>query len=213
MELVPADTVVAKKLNSLYNTSKYIPISPMKNTLASVGLSLAAAGSLLVPLQALAYLSPDAVFNTSSTAGGDATFDRTDPSSPPPTLRDADAIAAGRAAAGQQRLADQERANQEANAFADSYVAPDDDESLGLLDDEAKYKLRMERLAASKGNSPTIIIGGGMVMDSNGNILHSGAPIITSTGPESVLAAAVLVLASISTLAYAGLRHRRMTLA
>jgi hypothetical protein len=57
----------------------------MEKTLASLGVSLAAAGALLAPMHALAYLSPDQVFG-----GQETSFDRTDASShqSPPTLRD-----------------------------------------------------------------------------------------------------------------------------
>jgi hypothetical protein len=93
----------------------------------------------------------------------------------------------------------------------DVYVAPT--VSKNLLNDETQYDIRMQRKATEVTNAPTIIIGGqGTVVDSNGNVLHSGAPLVTSTGPETAFAAAAMVLAAISTLAFAILKSRRLML-
>jgi hypothetical protein len=91
----------------------------------------------------------------------------------------------------------------------DDYVAPEPGKQPSLLDNDVNYQKRLERMEQSKGNGPTIIIGGqGTVVDSNGNVLHSGAPIITQTGPESVLAVIAMVLAAACTLVYSAIRSR-----
>ena len=83
---------------------------------------------------------------------------------------------------------------------------------LGLLNDEETYNRRLERMAEEKSNGPTIIItGGNTITDSSGRVLHSGAPRVTATGPESVLAFGALLLAGVSTYAYASIRSKRMT--
>jgi LPXTG-motif cell wall-anchored protein len=72
--------------------------------------------------------------------------------------------------------------------------------------DTAVYEKRMEKLN-QKSTQPTIIIGGnGSVVDSRGNVLHSGAPLVSQTGPESAIALALIGVAALSTLAYAFVR-------
>lgn len=156
---------------------------------------------MLLPMSALAYLSPDQVFGNSGAA-----------SQPPPTQREGDAIVEQQ----QQRSAELRNAAQEnlVPNYADpedTYVpAASDAESRGLFDDNAQYERRMDRIEDSHGAAPTIIIGGdGTIVDANGNVLRSGAP-IASTGPESVLAVFAVLLAGICTFAYSGIRQRQI---
>jgi hypothetical protein len=158
---------------------------------------------MLLPMSALAYLSPDQVFGNSGA-----------PVQPPPTQREGEAVIQEQ----QQRSAELRNAAQE--SLVPNYSDPQDTydaaasstaEPLGLFDDNTQYERRMDRINESNANAPTIIIGGnGTVVDAKGNILHSGAP-IASTGPESVLAVFVVILAGICTFAYSGIRQRQLS--
>ncbi len=161
----------------------------MRKILASA-LFVASLGAL--PTMTFAYLSPEQVF------GGQVPA--------PPTQREGEAVveeqqqnAALRRAAEQQDLRSTQADPQ------DDYVPPTQEaQSLGLFDNDTQYERRQERLNENDSSGPTIIIGGnGSVVDSHGNVLHSGAPLVTSTGPESVMALAVLILAGVSTIGYA----------
>lgn len=169
--------------------------------LSVLGLRVALSASLLMPLSAYAYLTPDQVF------GGPST---TVTAPPPPTLRDGDAIAEQRALAGAQRLSTQQIQNVNNSNPVDTYVPPVVSSSKGLFDQNSQYQLRQDRLADEKSAAPTIIIGGnGDIIDTNGNVLHSGAPNVSATGPASVLAAIAMVLAGLCTFGYVQLRSRR----
>ena len=63
--------------------------------------------------------------------------------------------------------------------------------------------------ANAKGGPTIVVAGDGMVVDSKGNVLHSGAPLVTSTGPASLLALAVMILAGICTFGYVTFSARR----
>lgn len=172
----------------------------MRKILASV-LFVASFGAM--PTVTFAYLSPEQVF------GGQVPA--------PPTQREGDAVVQQQQqAAAERRAAEQQALESNQADPQDDYVPPaQQSESLGLFDDAAQYERRQERINDNNSNGPTIIIGGnGTVVDSNGNVLHSGAPLVTSTGPESYLALAVLVLAGFSTIGYAlyQSKHRELTI-
>ena len=63
---------------------------------------------------------------------------------------------------------------------------------------------------------PTVkfaIIGGNAdVRDANGNVLHSGAPLVTTTGHATVLAGIAMMLAAICTFAFAHIRSQKLIL-
>ena len=84
--------------------------------------------------------------------------------------------------------------------------------SLGLFDDQAQYQRRMDRLSQEQAANPTIIIQGGgngtTVTDSRGRVVHSGAPLVTSTGLGSELAALALLLSAGGTVLFALRRTR-----
>jgi hypothetical protein len=162
-----------------------------------------AALPLILPTAAFAYLSPEQVFGGSSITLN---------SPPPPTLREGESVVQAQQQVSAERRALEQSSMQPVNAEPqDVYVAPT--VSKNLLNDETQYDIRMQRKATEVTNAPTIIIGGqGTVVDSNGNVLHSGAPLVTSTGPETAFAAAAMVLAAISTLAFAILKSRRLML-
>lgn len=155
--------------------------------------------STVAPMSGFAYIDP-------ATAFGNAA---------PPTQREGEAVVAA-----QQQRAAERRAEEQSQLQSiddepepvDSYVVETGPEPRGLLDEDATYARRQERMEENVTGGPTIIIGGNAtVTDANGNVLHSGAPLVTSTGPESVLAIAAMILAGISTFAYASIRNRRMT--
>lgn len=162
----------------------------------------------VMPMTALAYLSPEQVFG-----GQSATVDRTDPSTyqAPPLPRDGlDVIRQQQSTSAELRSAAQSQLQPIDAEPVDTYVPPTQSSSLGLFDQNAAYEKRMDRMESAQSSGPTIVIGGdGTVIDSNGNVLHSGAPRVTSTGPESILAIAAMILAAISTFGYAAVRNRQ----
>jgi hypothetical protein len=92
-------------------------------------------------------------------------------------------------------------------------AAEDTSPSLGLLtenNDETEYNLRMQRMAESDKGNVTIVINGDGSVAQNGTVLHSGAPYVTATGPESALMLSLLILAGASTLAYVKVRNKRL---
>jgi len=159
--------------------------------------------SLVTPVSALAYLSPEQVFGGSSL---------TLQSSAPPTAREGSAVVQQQ----QERSAVQRSAAQQSLTSIDAepqdtYQPSSAAQSLGLFENETQYDLRMQRIQNSNSGSPTIIIGGdGDIIDANGNVLHSGAPRVSATGPESMLAAIVVVLAGICTFGIALMKNRRI---
>ena len=172
----------------------------MEKTLTFITLGFAGLVSVLSPASALAYLSPDQVFGGASTTLQPA----------PPTPRESGTVVEQQ----QQRTAEQ-------RASAQSVLRPVDAEPqdryvpetqpLGLFDSNTQYEKRMNRIEEKKSSGPTIVIGGdGTVVDANGNILHSGAPRVSSTGPESMLAVTAIILAGICTFAFAQYRSRRL---
>lgn len=182
----------------------------MTTTFARIGVSASMALTLLVPASAFAYLSPDQVFGSSNThqsAGTTATV------SPFPTKRDAESYAQAQQALANQRRAEIQNAElKPVDATpVDTYVAPEPLKPASRLDPDTAYQIRMQRMADETSNSPSIIIAGqGTVVDSNGNVLHSGAPLITSTGPESVVAFILVILAMVATLAMSTAQRRAM---
>ena len=177
----------------------------MQKQFSSLAVAALFCIAVLTPFSASAYLSADQVFG----------FDRTDPAvtSTLPQQRAGDAVvAAERSAAASSRA--------EAHATlvpnyadpVDTYVPPvQQASSRGLLDPDTQYEVRMQRAAESKANGPTIIIANdGSVVDGNGNVLHSGAPRVTATGPESILTLAALLLAALSTCVYVIVRAKKL---
>lgn len=170
--------------------------------LSALGLSVALGASLLMPVTTFAYLTPDQVFGGPNAAP------------PPPTQREGEAVvqAQQQAAAEQRQAAQQNLVPVDAPAV-DTYVPPTVSSSKGLFDENAQYELRQQRIDEAKASSPTIIIGGNAdVRDADGNVLHSGAPLVTSTGPASVLAAIAMMLAAACTFAFAHVRSQKLVL-
>lgn len=163
--------------------------------------------ALFAPISTHAYLSPDQVFGGSSGVHGAAG----DNLQPPPTMREGEQVVELQ----QQQAAEQREAAQEElipvdAPPVDTYVEPEP-ENRGLFDQNAQYELRQERIEEERANAPTIIIGGDTeVRDSNGNVLHSGAPRVSATGPASVLAGIAILLAGACTFAYSHLRSRKL---
>lgn len=164
---------------------------------------------VMAPASAFAYLSPEQVFG-----GQSLTLDRTDATTyqAPPQQREGDAVIQSQQQnSSNLRSAAQSSLQPNYAEPVDTYVPPTQSSSLGLFDQNATYEKRMDRIQQDRASGPTIVIGGdGTVIDSNGNVLHSGAPRVTATGPESILTFAAMILAGISTLAYAAIRHRRL---
>ncbi len=158
-------------------------------TLATFGVAAA-----LVPVSGFAYITPQQLFSAA-----------------PPNQREGEAVIAE-----QQRVSAERRAAEWAAldpVEPEPTVVVEKAPPMGLLDEAATYDRRMTRKEEEKSNGPTIIINGGnTITDSSGRVLHSGAPRVTATGPESVLAFAALLLAGISTFAYASIRRQRMTI-
>lgn len=171
----------------------------------SVALATFGIVALFAPATGSAYLAPEQVFGGQSLTLQPA----------PPTEREGEAVIQTQ----QQRQAEVRAAEQaqlpsvQADPV-DTYVPDNSPQPKGLLDQNATYERRQERIASEQSSGPTIIIGGdSVVTDANGNVLHSGAPRVTATGPESVLAIAAMILAAVSTFAYAQIRARRMAFA
>ncbi len=172
----------------------------------SVALATFGIVALFAPATGSAYLAPEQVFGGQSLTLQPA----------PPTEREGEAVIQTQ----QQRQAEVRAAEQaqlpsvQADPV-DTYVPDNSPQPKGLLDQDATYERRQERIANERSTGgPTIIIGGdSVVTDANGNVLHSGAPRVTATGPESVLAIAAMILAAVSTFTYAQIRARRMAFA
>jgi hypothetical protein len=169
--------------------------------------------------RASAYLTPEAVFGsaqnttvsssepTHGAASSASGFDRTDPTYLPPNSRAAESEATL-----QQSQRNFQYADIEEIEVHPAAPAEDTSPARNLLDDETQYELRMERLAesAKNGGDVTIVIGGdGQTVTSDGRVLHSAAPRVTATGPETILMVIVLLLAAVSTVVYAHLRERK----
>ena len=156
--------------------------------------------ALLMPVSALAYFSPD---QFDSTANQNL-------QQPPPYARESASVVQTRQQAiGAQRDAAQAKLHG---------AAPEDDfvptmvSKSSCLSDECQYELRQQRMDAAQHQAgPTIIIGGNggtAVYDGNGNVLHSGAPLITASGPGTTLALVALALSLLGTVAYMWHRSR-----
>ncbi len=140
--------------------------------------------ALLIPATALAYGLPADVFGT-----GDPAYVQ-----PPPTPREAAEVVRLREAAIAQSRKDQQLKAAAAAApppepTLSSSTAPKVDRST----DEYQYQLRQQRLENSSQN--TVI-----VIDNSGKVLHSGAPFIAATGPQSIVAIVLVLLATVGTL-------------
>lgn len=143
---------------------------------------------------AFAYLSPDQVFGGAGLTLAPA----------PPTMREGgDVVAGQQARSAQLRAAAQDELTSLDDEPGDDYVAPKANTTRNLLDPNTQYEIRQERMANRNGGTPTIIIAGGngTITDANGNVLHSGAPRTSDTGPEHV-ALAVLALALVAMAVY-----------
>ncbi len=181
----------------------------MEKTLTKLTVSALLSTVLLMPVSALAYLSPDQVFNT---PGGSETHGAASDESPSAvqseqvTKRSAPDVVEQQQLSAAEARAQAQQSLQPIDAEpVDTYEAPL--QSIGLFDQNAQYERRQERKQDAGG--PTIVIAGnGDVIDGNGNVLHSGAPLVTSTGPETILAALAIVLAMICTFAYVHVRSR-----
>jgi len=175
----------------------------MENACSTLAVTIASLVMLAMPLHAFAYLSPEQVF------GGQTQ----DLKPAPMTQREGESAIVDR----QQRTEDW-RTQQQTSLQSidvqpqDTYVAPAPT-TPNLLDETTQYNLRMQRMQeANTKSGPTIVVAGnGTVIDSKGNVLHSGAPLVTSTGPESLLALAVMVLAALCTFGYAAISARRFS--
>lgn len=204
-----------------YNEWIHTNTSMSTRMLTCLRVSLVAALAMTAT-PAYAYLTPEAVFgsNQSTTVNANAEethaaasssstgFDRTDPAYLPPSQRGAENEAALQQSQRNFQYADIQDIEVHAAAAEDTSPA------LNRLDEDVNYDYRMQRIAESKqnGNNVTIVIGGdsGGVVTTDGTVLHSAAPRVTATGPESVLAALALLLAAVSTVFYA--RYRQSTL-
>lgn len=180
----------------------------MEKHLSLITVGALSIATVLVPMTGYAYLSPDQVFG-----GQGTTLDRTDATTyqAPPLQREGDAvIQQQQQSAASSRAAAQQSLTPDYAEPVDTYVPPAKQaSSLGLFDQNTQYELRQERAAANAG-SPTIIIGSdGTVVDTNGNVLHSGAPRVTATGPESILTLVSMILAAFCTIGYAVARTRQ----
>lgn len=182
----------------------------MVTKLSRLGLGVIAVLTFAHPFAGHAYLTPEQVFGDSGHA-----VDRTDASAQPapPLQREGESVIEQQ----QQRAAELRQAAQSSLQRVDAepvdtYVPEKTNTSKNLFDQNAQYEKRQERKASSDANGPTIIIGsdGSTTVQANGTVLHSGAPKMSGTGPESVLAFAAMILAAISTILYARLRERRL---
>jgi len=177
----------------------------MDKKFLSVAFAALGIAATLAPVSGFAYLAPEQVFGGQSLTLKPA----------PPLQREGDGVI-------EQQQARQAQIRNEAQANlpsiqaepVDTFVPDNSPQPKGLLDQNATYDRRQDRMDNERSSGPTIIIGGdSTVTDANGNVLHSGAPRVTATGPESVLAIAAMILAAVSTFAYAQIRARRMAFA
>lgn len=168
-------------------------------------LSLAIGTGLLVPASAFAYLSPEQVFGGSSLTLQPA----------PPTQREGQDVVSLRQQQSAARRAEEQKSLTAVHTPSeDTYVPDAQPVSRGLFDQDAQYQLRMQRKQEASPGAQVIILGPhGEVLNSGGNVLRSGAPLVTTTGPETVLVLILLLLATLSTAVYVRERSRIMHLA
>lgn len=181
----------------------------MDNVLRPLSLGVALGASLLLPMSAFAYLTPDQVFGGSSTVQAP-----TSPmvATPPPTQREGeDVVSLQQQQAASQRQEAQQNLRPIDAEPVDTYVPDQSPKVRDLLNSDTQYQIRQQRIEQQHAAAPTIIIGGDTtVTDANGNVLHSGAPRVSTTGPETMLAMLAMMLAGLCTFAYAYMRRRML---
>ena len=178
----------------------------MTHTRLLLGSALVSLSVLALPTAALAYLSPEQVFQGIT---------------PPPTERETAKVVKDR----QQQAAEARDAAHEALPSTEDApvttttkpAAPAEpiENAPSLLDDEGKWERRQERLDNGNGGTTIIIQNGGeqVVRDRiTGEVLHSGAPRTARTGPGDFIAAFVLFLAATGTFFWARRRERALQL-
>jgi len=178
----------------------------MNKNIFSIALAVLGVATALAPMSALAYLAPEQVFGGQSLTLQPA----------PPTQREGEEVIQQQQQRAAERRAEEQSQLQPVDAEpVDTYVPDNSPQPRDLFDQNATYDRRQERIENERSTGgPTIIIGGdSTITDGNGNVLHSGAPRVTATGPESMLAIAAMLLAGVSTFLYAQIRARRMALA
>ena len=197
--------------------------------------ALALVLSCAVTAPAYAYLSPQQVFGTgpgpsaSSAPSGGTTASSSgsygaapqagnEPGDPTPvnvTQRNA-----AERAAEQQRVSAVRRKQEQsvlvkqqpASSTAALGIATPASSDPSLFTDEGQYERRQERMDGQNDGTPTIIINNGVatVTDGRGRVYHSGAPGITGTGPESIVAFLAALAAASLTVAVAWIGPRRI---
>lgn len=182
----------------------------MQKQFSSLAVAALFCVAVLTPFSASAYLTAEQVWGSPASTG----FDRTDPavtSTLPQQRAGEQVVQEQQHAAASSRAAAQQSLVPDYAPPVDTYVPPvQQASSRNLLDPNTQYELRQQRAAESKANGPTIIIANdGSVVDGNGNVLHSGAPRVTATGPESMLTLAALLLAALSTCVYVVVRAKQ----
>ncbi len=176
----------------------------MKQKIRSLSLSTALALGLFAPSSALAYLSPEQVFGGSSLTLQPA----------PPTQREGSDVVAARQQEAAARRAEEQKNMRPEGTPPDLVPLPHEPSPRNLLNEDTQYNLRMQRKQQGSSGTPVIVIGPpGEVLDSSGNVLKSGAPLVTSTGPETILALTLMILATLSTFAFVHVRGRAITVA
>ncbi len=181
----------------------------MEKSFASIGVGALLSASLLMPMSTLAYLSPDQVFgSTPENTMESSSSSEAGVSGEQVTRRNADqAVEAQQRQSAEQRAAAQESLKPSAPPEVQSSVSSSvsSDESLGLFEAGTLEERRQERID-SENATPVYLIGNG----DDGAVLHSGAQLVTSTGPVNTLAFIVLALAAASTFAFAEYRKRSL---
>ena len=176
-----------------------------------IGMSLAATATLAaLPSAALAYVSPGDVFGDSDapTSAETPVVDL----SVPPTAREASSRVATQQSNTAVRRATAQAEEQKKNAPAPAVLVTETETKAepapSRLDPNVNYTIRQQRIAEQNATRPIVVIANnGRVTDAQGTVLHSGAPLITSTGPETALAVGALILAGIGTFASTALRR------
>lgn len=180
--------------------------------------ALAIAALLAAPSMVLAYSSPDQFLDTTN---GDIVLQQPADLLPPPNLRQVDS----RIVAQQKASEDRRNAEQQA-AFAAQHPAPVAAATASapssvaaakpsMLSNEYQYELRRTRM--QQNGSPQVVIingganglGGTQIVDQQGRtIYHSGASLMTASGPADALAAFAVLVAALATLGFALYREK-----
>lgn len=82
-----------------------------------------------------------------------------------------------------------------------------------LFSDEALYTKRQQRISESGGPSVVIVTNGNgdsIIDGRTGQVLHSGAPLVTASGPADIVILTSLLIAAVGTLRSVWVRMRRM---